>query len=118
MTTKIKINPLHENAQGDIKDCTVCRDEAVWYCINDRQYFCNEHDEEIHSIREFFRDHKRVHVEQKPRDFGSCDEHQKMFEFYSNESSKAFCSQCIVKHVQSGNNQDNTIPIEEAFRNA
>ena len=113
VTTKIKVNPLNQNAQTDIKDCAVCGEKADCYCINDMSYFCNEHYEEVHSAKfDFFRDHKRVPVEHRPRDFGFCDEHQKMYEFYSNENSKAYCSQCIVKHVQNGSDQNNTIPIE------
>ena len=43
--------------------------------------------------------HEKVELDKKPRDFGMCKEHQKMYEFYSNENSKAYCSQCIVKQV-------------------
>ena len=116
--TKISVNPLNQNAQGDVKDCTVCGERADVYCINDGQYFCGEHYDEAHTRpgMEFLREHKPVPVESKPKDFGFCAEHHKMYEFYSNESSKAFCSQCIVAHVKRAESQDSTIPIEEAFR--
>ena len=101
VTTKIKVNPLNQNAQTEVGDCAVCRDKAEVYCINDMVYFCGEHDAAVHKD-EVFAQHKRVSIENKPREFGFCDEHQKMYEFYSNENSKAYCSQCIVKHVQNG----------------
>ena len=121
--TKIKINPLNQNAQSDINLCSACSDEAQWYCINDMQYFCDRDWHDIHNMKgnngkEFFREHKKVSVDNKPKDFGFCEEHHKMFEFYSNDNSKAFCSQCIVKNVKQSESQDSTIPIEDAFKNA
>jgi hypothetical protein len=108
--------------------------------LNDKQHFCencwtifHEGQHEIEkedisrnkTIAEFLRNHERVEYEHRPKDFGTCINHEgRKNEYYNNITSQAYCSMCVVDGLQkvdsssTKTNQSSLIAIEKAYSNA
>lgn len=129
---------IQEELQAEIDkpDCQYCGEQtAVKYCLNCEQYFCDEHDHEIHNESDADRDprhiqinkimykHKRVHVKDRPTYFGTCQEHPKeqtrINEYYDKVRQKAFCADCAID-MQHGrkNGITSLVPIQNAYQQA
>lgn len=114
---------------GQSKDSVImckknCDKPAQVFCENDNAYFCEDcfdalHNSEINS--NFFGHHKKVTIDQIPKQYGICPEHGKANEFFCNCCSNAYCSKCVISEVQkpgTGKINHNMIEIERAYTTA
>lgn len=62
--------------------------------------------------------HKKVAINEIPKHYDVCREHQKNNEFFCNCCSNAYCSECVVQEVQkneAGKINHNMIKIDRAY---
>lgn len=138
IVTKIKVDPV--KIHDSILHCINCSErDPIWYCLNDQQSFCEDCWQEAHDMApnqaqevnktkfEHMAGHVKVDIGQRPKDFGTCKNHDdRKNEYYNNITSQAYCSMCVVDGLQKvdsstqskTNNQNSLIAIEKAYSNA
>ena len=124
--------------QLEIKDlgkrspnCKICKDEAIYHCENDNEYFCQKCDDIVHGhgaeptetgevkellqtkIMSMMREkHTRVLIQnEKKSRFGQCKNHPKRSnEYYHKAKGAAYCSLCAIE-LEKKNKENETISV-------
>lgn len=130
VSCRVKIMPTVKNSNSvhDL-ECERCKtmeprqnNSVSVFCINDKAYFCESCDNQLHQASSILDKHVRIPPEtasQKFLDFGKCMLHDKRFEFFNTESCQALCSQCIITgDIQRSDNDKQILRIEVAYSNA
>lgn len=99
-----------------------CNSNAVYYCVNDDAYLCASCNELYHS-KEFrlIKDHDVCRIEDKPKDFGCCNFHEKTpKKFFCQNCRIPLCIYCKINgsHSEGDNAKHVQLKIEEAYKTA
>lgn len=83
--------------------CNFCagrrKRQAVWYCVNDRAYACDECDRRVHSVsEEVLHKHVRYRLDSESFKLGLCSVHpQAVARYYDSLQGDSLCEECAIR---------------------
>lgn len=97
-----EFDPKKEEALNEVF-CDICQESvATIYCINDDACLCHDDDDELHNRgNKVMKNHQRCPINERPKNFGMCQEHNMKFEFYCSIDHVPLCVYCKINGSHS-----------------